>query len=239
MRYKKFPGLVVLLFLSFVFAGCATTLKTSPTYPQVMGRTKTIAVMPPDIHVYQLTAGGVREEMDEWNQQAKEFIQEKLKMHLAERFGIQIKFIEEDWLKTHHRDLWQAHRGLFNAISMSALQHAYFGPDVFATKSKNFDYTFGAELSELAAVCGADALLFLYGFDYEATMGRKIMSFWAAIGGVVLLNPSAMVMGLADGATGDVVWFKTSPLGTEYSFKNKENIGTLIEWLTRNLLKEK
>ncbi len=234
---KKFTP-VILLFL-LLTAGCTGSLRTSPSYPQLITQTKTIAVMPPDIHVYQLTAGGVREEMDEWNQTAKKLIEEKLKKHLAQRFGFEIKFIDEDWLKKNHKETWTANRSLFDAVSTSALQHGYAGSNAFATKLKNFDYTLGQDTKKLADICESDALLFIYGFDHEATLGRTMMSFWSALAGVYLLNPSLMVMGLVDGKTGDVIWFKISFSESEYSFHNEKSINSLIEWLTRDFLKKK
>ena len=226
-------------FLLLFLVGCGTTLKTSSSYPQVIRATKIIAVMPADIHIYQLTAGGVREEMDEWNAQSKKFIEEKLKIHLAERFGFEIKFIDEGWLKANHKEAWTANRAMFDAISSAALTHAYSGANTFNTKMRNFDYTFGPDLEKLAQACGADALLFVYGFDHEATVARVLMSFLSAVGGVTLLNPSLMVMGLVEGKTGDVLWFKTSVPAAEYSFKNEKNVNTLVEWFTRDFLNEK
>ena len=198
--------------------------------------------MPPDVEVYKITAGGVTELMDEWNDKAKGFIQDALKQHLAKRFGFEIKFIDEEWLKREHKELWNSNRALYNAVATSALSHAYaMSPNAFPDKVKNFDYTLGEKLQNLAQVCEADALLFIYGFDYEATAGRNLLLVWNILLGasVIPINPSAMMMGLVDGRTGDVTWFKTTPFDSEYSFRSNKDITTIIEWLTRDLMIEK
>ena len=57
---QSFQVFVLLISLS----GCATFIKQSPDFDAAISRTKTIAVMPADIEVYQLSAGGVRELME-------------------------------------------------------------------------------------------------------------------------------------------------------------------------------
>ncbi len=181
--------------------------------------------------------------IDEWSDDAKQWIQEALKEHLGSRYSFNIKFIPEDWLKTKHKRLWKDNESLFDSVAYSALLHAYPGVHTFPSKVKNFDYTLGQEFEELARVCEADGILFIRGLDYEATMGRQILNFWNfTIGmalGVIPLStePSFMVMGIVDHSTGDVEWFKTSPGDMQYSFKDKEQINSLVEWLTRDFLK--
>ena len=229
---------VLVLILVFSLSGCVTLVRTSPQYDERVKSVKTIAVVPADIKVYRLTAGGVRELVDEWNETAKKLIREKLKEHLAQRFNVQLKFIDEDWLKKNYKELWQSQKAMFSAVSYAAFNHAFGGASGFQTKMKNFDYTLGENLQALAKACEADSVLFIYGFDHEATAGRFLMSFWAALGGVYLLNPSLMIMGLVDGATGDVLWLKSSN-GMEYSFRNEKHMESLMEWLTRDFLKQK
>ncbi|OGX23958.1 MAG: hypothetical protein A3D10_01695 [Omnitrophica WOR_2 bacterium RIFCSPHIGHO2_02_FULL_48_11] len=244
-RPVRQAAFLIVIILGAFLSGCTSTLRKAPGYDQTINRVKTIAVMPPDVEVYKLTAGNVRELMDEWSTQSKRFIKKSLETHLAERFGFNIKFVEEDWLKTNHKELWNTHRALYNAVAISALLHSYPGENIFQTKVKNFDYTLGPDVAELASVCGADAFLFIYGFDHEATAGRVALWWWnlvvGAATGVTILptNPSALMLGLVDGKTGDVIWFKTSQPQTEYSFRTEKHMDKLIEWLTRDLINKK
>lgn len=238
---KKYISLVLVFFL----CGCTSMLKKSPDFDAAISKVKTIAIMPPDIDVFQLSAGGVQELMDEWSDQAKELTRQSLEKHLGSRYQFQIKFIDKDWIKTNHKGLWEKNRALYNAVSTSAMIHAYPGVNAFDYKVNNFDYTLGEEVGELAKVCEADALLFVRGFDNEATAGRTALLVWdvliGAATGVMIIptNPSHMDMGLVDAATGNVEWFKISPPEAEYSFRNKGHVDTLVEWLTRDFLSKK
>lgn len=232
----------VVLPLIFLLCGCTSTLRKSSSFDFVFSRAKTVAVMPPDIEVYRLTAGGIRELIDEWSERSKKITQEALKKYLGERYGFEIIFISEDWLKENHKDNWVSNKALYNAVAMSSLLHAYPGPNVFRSKLLNFDYTLGKKVNELATICNADTILFVNGFDHEATAGRVALMVWNIMVGaftgvtIIPLNPSFMSMGLVDGETGDLIWFKVSPSNSEYSFRNEGNINTLVEWMTRDLL---
>jgi hypothetical protein len=235
------------LFLS----GCATTFRTSPTYESSIKEIKTIAIMPPDVEVYKLTAGGVRELIDEWSTAAKKYFEDALVKYLGQRHDFQVKFISEDWLKDNYGDLWRQNRALYNAISLSALRHAYADAssaqmsEPFPTKMEKFDYSMGKEIQDLARAVDADALLFLYGYDHEATTGRDLLLAWnitmAVFTGVMIIptNPSAMTMGLINAKTGDLEWFNRTPPDMEYSFRSQKHIGAITEWLTRNFVMKK
>ncbi len=244
-RMKRFTvGITALISVVFL-SGCTSYVKKSTTFDSNISRTKVIAVMPADIEVYQFSAGGIRELMDEWSDQAKELVRQALEKHFASRYGFEIKFIDEKWLKENDKELWETNRGLYTAVAVSALLHAYPGPNTFPDKIKNFDYTLGEEIQALAKLCGADALLFIHGFDHEATAGRVALFWWNVLMGVATgvtilpTNPSFMAMGLADGTTGEVEWFKINPPETEYSFRNQNHMDSLIEWMTRDFLRKK
>ena len=230
----------VLIFIIVCLCGCASLVKTSPTYHANIKHFKTIAVMPPDIEVYKLTAGGVRELMDEWSQVSQKYFQEGLQKHLASRFGVEIKFIKKDWLEENYPKIWRTNKALYYAVSNSALLHAYPGDSTFPAKAKKFDYTFGPEIQPLSQAVGADAILFIYGIDHEATAGWVLMSVLEqALLGVYTIVPSAMTLALVNGQTGDVEWYKISPPMVEYSFKSQKHMETLAEWMTRDFIMEK
>lgn len=243
LRRKKLGILCVILILA---NGCAGhTLRNAPSWNQASGRIRTIAVLPADIQVYKLTAGGTREPVDEWSDESKLLIRAALQNHLGARYGYTITFIDEEWLKEHAPQSWPAHKALYSAVSRCALMHAYPGRQTFATKKTVFDYTLGEDIAHLADACGADALLFIHGVNHEATAGRKALLFWnvltSSVAGVVSipLNPTFMAMGLADGAGGEILWFKTNLPRSEYTFRNPGSIHALIEWFTRDLAVQK
>jgi hypothetical protein len=243
----KKPQLISVLMMVMSLIGCATTnnLRVSPSFNRTFHHINTIAVLPPDIKVYKLTAGGVRELIDEWNEESKSLVWQALEKHLGQRYGFNIKFIQEGQLESNCKALWISTKALYNVVSINALVHGYPGPNAFASKLENFDFTLGPEVNDIAKVCGADALLFVSGYDHEATGGRIALSCWnyfvGALTGIttILRNPSFMSVALVDAQTGDLLCFNTSPLSSEYSFRNKRDMDTLVEWLTRDLLLKK
>lgn len=231
---------VLLCFLVVALSGCATFVKKNPHTSEILPKIKTIAVLPADITVFRFTSGGVREEIDDWNIKAKAYARESLQKYLHSQYGYQVKFIEEDWLKRNHKALWMSNRALFYSIALSALPHAFPGAHQFDSKLNNFDYTLGPDVSALAQACDADSLLFIYGYDHEATAGRIALWWWdfslSLLTGVTMLpnNPSAMTMGLVDAKTGDVLIFKITPGQSEYSFINKNQMDGLIKWFVKD-----
>ena len=244
-RFMSHLKFVLILFFTLFLSSCVSLVKKSPTFDADIAQVKTIAVLPADIEVYQLSAGGVRELIDEWSDKAKADTADALKKHLAERYGFQIKFIDEQWLKDNHKEAWNDNLALYNAVAYSALLHAYPGDNTFPDKMKNFDYTLGQEIQDLAKICEADALLFVYGVDHEATAGRTALLVWNLLMGaatgitIIPTNPTSMSMGLVDGKAGDMTWFKVSAPGQEYSFRNEKHMDVLIEWFTKDFLSKK
>lgn len=233
---KVYLSCLIVFVLSV--CGCSSLVKTSPTYEASIKQFKTVAVMPADIEVYKLSAGGMRELIDEWSNDSKKYFAAGLQKHLGSRFGLQIKYLDEDTLKKNNPDLWKGNKGLYYAVSHSILMHAYPGAGAFPAKIKKFDYTFGPEIQPLSQAVGADALLFVYGIDHEATMGWIFMSaLEQGLFGVYYIVPCGMTMALVNGTTGDVEWYKTTPMGMEYSFKSQKHMDILAEWMTRDFIK--
>lgn len=237
---RPMKKIIASLTILFLVSGCATTVKKSPFFDARVDTIKTIAVMPSDVKVYQLTAGGVREEIDEWSDKAKELTRGALEKYLGDKAGYHIKFIDKEWLKSNYKELWDINRALYEAVSISAIMHAYTMTDnSFPAKVKDFDYTLGSELKELAVTCDADALLFVYGFNHEATAGRTAL-FWFSmiIGGPVPINPSLMTIGLVDAGSGDIDWFNIHSVEMGDSFRHKEHIDRIMAGMLQDFLKK-
>ena len=234
-----------LVIFCIFLTGCATTVRKSASFDQSVPQIKTIAVMPPDVEVYKITAGGIREMIDEWTATSKVLIEDNLKEYLAQQYGFSMAFIKEETLKEHDEPLWIRTRGLYEAVAISAIKHAFSGIEKFHDKTKNFDYTLGPQIEDLVKFTKADALLFVYAYDHEATFGRKALWWWnlplSLYTGINLLpgNPSLMVLGLVDGKTGDLIWFKISNPRSEYSFTNPKDMEKLVQWMTRDFMVQK
>ncbi|MBF0478870.1 MAG: hypothetical protein HQL26_05250 [Candidatus Omnitrophica bacterium] len=242
-------NLILFFLMPLLLTGCVSTLRTSPDYTRSIPAIKTIAVMPIDIKVWSLTAGGVKELRDDWSEQANHFVLQALMTNLQSIPGIQVKFINKDWMNSHLNDKWKKNWALYQAVAFSASTHAFansqYYSQPFSTKIKKFDYTLGAEITAISRDLNADAILFVYGFDHEATLGRKASLWWnvfmGAFTGITMipLNPSFMSLGLVNASNGNLDWYKTTPPDNEYSFRNPHHIEDIIKWLTRDFLTQK
>ncbi|MBF0484174.1 MAG: hypothetical protein HQL25_05650 [Candidatus Omnitrophica bacterium] len=232
-------------FTVMFLSGCGTTLRTSPNYYQNVTQIKTLAVMPVDVEVFSLTAGNVRELRDDWSEKAKNDVDTALEKVLNGKYAWKIKFVDKDWIKANAYTTWRQNKALYEAVALSATLHGFNSQgqysQSFKTKKDKFDYTLGSEIASLAKSVDADALLFVYGYDHEATAGR-VASFWfnlmvGAVTGVTIVptNPSLMTMGLINGETGDLEWYKTTPPASEYSFRNSKEIEKVMQWLGKDL----
>jgi len=237
--------LLAVFFLAVMASGCASTLRTAPNYSEHIKSVKTVAVLPPDVKVYKITAGGVRELMDEWSDEAKQATTEALQKHLGSLYAYQIKIISEKELKASHHELWESNQGLYSAVAREALLHAYIGPEQFPYKAKVFDYTLGPDVSELAKAYGADLLVFVYGYDHDSTVGRTVLKAWNLIvstaisnSPVIMADPSAMMLGVVNGTTGDLEWFKVTPGDLQCSFRDPKKVDSIVEWLLRDMVKK-
>ncbi len=236
---KPTKSVFLLMVLSLVCGCAATNYRASPNYQSIVREIKTVAVMPPDVKMYEVSAGGMTQEMDEWSETAKKNITEALKKDFVGRYDVKVNFIDEKWLKENHKEAWRNNRSLYNAVSDSAYSHGFPGLGAFPHKVENFDYTLGTEIQELSSSLDADALLFVWGVDYELTGGRKAMEFFqAALVGVYYFHPSILTMGLVNAKTGNLDWLALSPNAKEYNFRNEKHIETLVKILTNSYLKK-
>jgi len=230
--------LLLLGVCAFALTGCATAnfTKTNYNYPDKIAGIKKVAVMPIDFKVFQISAGGVTEEMDEWSKEAKDFIKQALKDSLGGR-DLQLSFIEEKDFDGPQKDIWFAQKGMYGAVISSALTHAYPGMNTFEDKANHFDYTLGEEFQQLSQKIDADALLFIQGFDTRLTTGKVVMdALWAGIGGVYMIYFDPMNMALIDPETGDVLWMKLKDSTQGMNFAKKTDVDKVVKWFSQDFL---
>lgn len=238
--------LVIIIFITV--SGCSSkNIRQTNNYPEYIQKVKTIAVMPPNLYIHQITAGKQVELMDEWTDQAKEMVTEGLKESFQNQHGYDIKFIDKDWIKENHRVLWKEYSSLYSTVAKSLMLHAMdYGPHKFSTKKDSFDYTLGSEVSILAKFVQADMLFFIYGEEYYSTKGKivsELFSFAASAvlsGGTVAafptIVPDSIYFSVVNGQTGQIEWFKKFSGGIfTRGFNNKENISKIIESIMKDM----
>lgn len=171
--------------------GCAPVLfRAHPQLEEKVTSIKTVAIMPPSLRVYQLSAGGDRKFVEDSTtaatQNVARAIEEKLKGHSGFAFT---PFPSPSGLRDTSSSLGAAGlkdeledtQALFEALGASVLLHTYkpkaggAADQTFPEKLKNFDYSLGPDVQRLAKLANADALLFISGVDHISTGGRKAL----------------------------------------------------------------
>ena len=211
-------------------SGCASAQSTAPppsisyvdpAFKARRSEISKIAVLPPRIIIFQQTAGGKKERVDDWSNLAQGNIAKALRAELTKRLAIQVTFINEADLSSEQAStlrklesrLAQANKDL--ALNVYCKKCPYSNNPTIEGEEDD-DYTAGVGATELAP--GEDALLFVYGADLRATSSRKVLqgslfALGAVVGVVPILGfgQPAVSVGLVDPKTGTILWHHRVP----------------------------
>jgi len=206
MNRRVIVMLLAVLVLST--AGCARTLQNNQA--ELSARAKklrNIVMLAPDTTICELSAGGVKEQRDDWCAAGQKNLEKAIIEDLSGK-AVNVKVLkvtadlenEVDEVKTLYREVME-----------SAYTHTLFwggeNPNYFHDKWKNFDYSIGS-LEKLLKKQKADGLLLVQANDEISSTGRKVLRVFQA------LNPFAAAgrygvtvvkIALAD-SKGDIIW---------------------------------
>jgi len=209
---KRFLIVVTALFL---LSGCGTVpYRTGPSFETYFDSSKTVSVLPPDMKMYQLTAGNVDEYNVEWSEKSKAIVERRLKEEVERLKGVRPVEFGDVSLNSQAEDILDRQTGMFYTVADSVIVHTYFPEMIIKHKVKNFDYTLGEEVSALKDISPADTYLFCSGKNYIWTAGRATLAAFnflaaAAVGVPVVIGPGNeyIALSLVDGNSGEIVWF--------------------------------
>ena len=168
-------------------------------------RPKKVVLLPPQVFVFELSAGGVPTRMADWEAAARDNLSSAATRlaHDAHLFEL----IPAPRPETIDIDQLDAHIGLYDRVAQSVFVYGRGEQSAWAHKKNEFDYTVGPGLVFLREQTGADAALIVLGADYISSGGRKAAFFAGlALGIIMPLGQSFMTAGLIDLKTGDVQW---------------------------------
>lgn len=240
MSLKKYSYFILCIFVS----GCATaTFRANPQLGQRIKTVKEIAVMPMDVEVYKVTAGGVKELVDEYTLEAKNNIKAVIDDELTISNNYKLVYLSDikEITDIKQKLLFKDALALYSALDTSIIAHTY-PPNmeyiiplsgIFKDKLNNFDYTFGLNLSEISSYVSSDALLFTRGGDYLSSGGRVALMVWAAVMGFTptRAGPPHLSLALVDPKTGDILWYNFLCPQKGYNFRNSESVRNFIKIL--------
>ena len=205
---KERVGWLLLAVLALATAGCAPALQSNRAELDARAKQlRNIALLPPDTKICELSAGGVKEQRDDWCAAGRKNLEKAIIDNLNVK-GVNVKLLkvsadlenEVDEVKT-----------LYRTVMESVYSHAYYwqgqNPNFFPDRLKNFDYSVGS-LEKLLKKPKADGLLLVEAQDEISSAGRKVLRVVQAINpfGVAARSGTTIVkIALAD-RTGDILW---------------------------------
>ena len=236
----------VFLFACIMFSACAiaeNNRSNAQLNPQVnvkLESINSIMVIPLKTNVYEITAGGVQEEMDEWSFQARNNVMTAIQGELEKKPMIFIKPFEETLLSANQKSNLKETEALFDAVNYSIIVHTYGPPEQrFTDKVTNFNYSLGPEVQGLAR--DSDALLFVSLSDQIATSGRKALQAGSAIFGALVgfavifhFGSTTLCIALVDTDTGSILWYNYHGSKGIHDLRNPINTTTLIKQLFKD-----
>lgn len=204
MNRRALTGLLVggLVLL----AGCAqTSVLARPGLGKPAAPAR-VLVMPADIELSELTAGGLLEPRADWTERARLHVREALRAELEARQAAVLEYERPAEQAEQSADdrLVKLHDAVGGAITL----HKYVPALHLPTKEGKFDWSLGAGAKRLRDRTGADYALFVVLRDSYASPGRVALIVGAALLGVGI--PGGQQVGFAslvDLASGDIVWF--------------------------------
>ena len=203
----RVPAIFVVLALVATLAGCAAPVaRQTPELRRETGKVPRIVVMPLDVELSQLSAGGLAEPHAEWTDAALKHMRAALDAEAKVRNVTLVDFESERGAPEDREtsvDLVKLHRAVGGAVMV----HQYLGL-ALPSKEGKFDWSLGPSVAAISRAHDADYALFLFVRDSYATAGRVAVIIVGALLGVGV--PGGSQVGFAsvvDLKTGDIVWF--------------------------------
>jgi hypothetical protein len=204
MRHESWLGLLLAIGL---LSGCAqsTVLLRDKSWQCPPGAVR-VVIMPPDVQLSELTAGGLLEPKADWTEQAREHVTAALERTLGAKGATVVPYGSPSGAEDEAADVQLIK--LHDVVGGAIVVHKYVPVLALPTKGDRFDWTLGAGLKPLQARTGADYALFVLLRDSYASAGRVALMVGAAVLGVGV--PGGRQIGFAslvDLRSGDILWF--------------------------------
>lgn len=230
------PIRLLVVALIVLLAGCVATTHRQAVELQRAQDTSRMVLMPVDVELSHLTAGGLLEPDAEWTEQAKRNMHTAL---MEEARSRKVELIDFDPNRgiPQDRETSLALVHLHRAVGSSILVHQYIPGLALPSKKGKFDWSLGPEAAAIARSQNADYAMFLFVRDSYTTGGRAALIVVAAAFGIGLQGGSQVgFASVVDLKTGDIVWFNR--LGRQSGdLRTPEVAGETVNALVRDSMK--
>jgi hypothetical protein len=232
-------GLFLCALVALILAGCETiptarthfTLKQDPAARPL----EKVVLLPVDVDVYEMSAGGVKEEVPAWSDKAENNVRNALL--ISKGTGGQCcvtRLVDTSALTSEQRQVLEEHLALFDRVAANALWLTFPQNTAWHFKNDHFDYTLGDGLSFLKTEYGLDGGLVVLGEDVVSSAGRKVTAVVAAAFGIVVpMGHSFLAVGLVDFASGDLLWMNHEIAAGDVDLRDSQSCLKLVRRLMK------
>jgi len=199
-----------LLMAVAAFTGCAlpnTYLAKPIGNPEPAPLPRKILLIPAEVNVIEVSAGGVPEEVEEWSRQASQNLVDAIRREA--RNGARFEIVELPELNPWEQDILKTHLAMYELVVSSVNEYGLSTDTVWKKRAPELHFTVGPGLSFLQEKTGATAAMFIVGEDSVLTGGRLLlMAATVFMFGFPAVPPghSYFAAGVVDLGTGDLLW---------------------------------
>ena len=200
---KTFAAALALIVLACAGPAFAQSKNLAPGFGSLPKGAR-VAIMPTDIELFVISAGGVMEPKADWTETASRYFRDAL---MQRKQALGLSAVE---LSAKQADEADEINALHGAIARAIAMH-HFGALPLPTKDGKLDWSLGESVLQIKQATGADYALFSFVRDSYASEDRKAAMVAMAI---LTLGRAALTLGtqtgyasLVDLNTGRVVWF--------------------------------
>ena len=192
-----------LLVACFIFSACAIAQSRLAPGFTALPKGATVAVLPTDIELFSISAGGVLEPRADWTEAAARNFRSAV-LARQKSLGLVPREISEKEFEPFV-EIGALHRAVANAIGMHHVSSIVLN---LPTKEKRLDWSLGASVQAIRQATGADYALFSWVRDSYVSDERKALMVGLALFGMGFGGGMQVAYAsLVDLQTGRIVWF--------------------------------
>jgi hypothetical protein len=202
-------GGAVALLLTAVAAGpaWAQSRNLAPGFVALPAQ-QSLAVMPVDIELFSLSAGGLPSPRADWTSAAQGFMNDELRRRLT-ALQLEVKVVDENAADDFAEQI-SLHAAVARSINLHHGSRNSSGVWALPSKDGRLDWSFGDAMQPLQTKLGTRYGLFVWVRDSYASNERKAAMFALALLGVGITGGVQVgYASLVDLQTGQVLWFNS------------------------------
>lgn len=238
--------------LLVLVAGCATRgvnqpLAQTQNFAKALAQTPTengkgkVLLLAPDVNLFELSAGGQRERVPDWNNKARDHITATLRD--AFRTSKSFEVVEAPALTAGEQFTLDEHIALYVRVGGEAFSKTATNDAAWKHKRDDFDYTVGNGLAYLRERTGADVALVTVASDTYRSAGNKVLTGLVMVAGAAVgvaivpaSAPAFMTVGLIELRTGHIQWLNFASQGLMTDMRERDGANSLVTATLKPLL---